>query len=221
MNKHSQDIFFEKYLSGKELFGDNFTQEQINEWYEDEINSGYENLVFSKDIIYEYEYHALNIFHGFDHIKFDVDGLECLCFGSPSGDEVIPILNKIKTLDLLDASDGFNKIANVPIHYSKPNSSGAMPYQDDSFDLITCIGVLHHIPNVSYVISELRRVLRPGGYILIREPITSMGDWRSKRQNVTLRERGIPEKIFIDVVANNFKKYKSKLLRFSTPAKII
>jgi len=58
------------------------------------------------------------------------------------------------------------------------------------------LGVLHYICNVSYVLSELIRVLSPGGYLVIREPVISMGDWRYPRPGLTKNERGIPVSLF-------------------------
>lgn len=39
----------------------------------------------------------------------------------------------------------------------------ALPFSDDSFDLVWCYGVLHHTPDPERALSEIRRVLRPGG----------------------------------------------------------
>ena len=39
--------------------------------------------------------------------------------------------------------------------------------------------------------------------MLIREPIVSMGDWRIKGEGLTLRERGIPLKIFKKIIKEN------------------
>jgi hypothetical protein len=41
-------------------------------------------------------------------------------------------------------------------------------------------------------VSELGRVLKPGGTMLVREPISSMGDFRQPRRGLTRYERGIP-----------------------------
>lgn len=38
-----------------------------------------------------------------------------------------------------------------------------MPFPDDSFNVITCYSVLHHIEDLSSVFTEVRRVLKPGG----------------------------------------------------------
>jgi ubiquinone/menaquinone biosynthesis C-methylase UbiE len=73
-------------------------------------------------------------------------------------------------------------------------------FPDETFDLITCISVLHHIPNVSFVLSELCRVLKPDGYLLLREPINSMGDWRTKRPGLTANERGIPKDYLSEII---------------------
>jgi SAM-dependent methyltransferase len=99
---------------------------------------------------------------------------------------------------ILDPSDQFvgARIGPLVPRYVKPNVSGVIPFPDDCFDLLTCFGVLHHIPNVSFVIQEMARVTRPAGYIIVREPVVSMGDWRVPRPGLTKRERGIPATLF-------------------------
>ncbi|MDE5606529.1 MAG: methyltransferase domain-containing protein [Bacteroidales bacterium] len=72
------------------------------------------------------------------------------------------------------------------------NAKGCIDLPNDFADLITCFSTLHHIPNVTYVLNELFRVLKPGGFLLLREPIHSMGDWTKKRPGLTKHERGIP-----------------------------
>ena len=40
---------------------------------------------------------------------------------------------------------------------------GLLPFSSGSFDYIHASGVLHHVPDLTQTLSELRRVLRPGG----------------------------------------------------------
>jgi SAM-dependent methyltransferase len=42
----------------------------------------------------------------------------------------------------------------------------ALPFDDDSFDLVYSHGVLHHVEDVERAVDEIRRVLRPGGMVL-------------------------------------------------------
>lgn len=127
-----------------------------------------------------------------------------LGLGSAYGDELEPILSRATKITIVEPSEAFKNshIAGVPCDYLSPDVTGDLPFENDQFDLITSFGVLHHIPNISYVLSEISRRLSPGGRLLIREPIVSMGDWRHKRVGLTKRERGIPAEIFDDMVCN-------------------
>lgn len=46
----------------------------------------------------------------------------------------------------------------------------AIPYPDDSFDVILCSHVLEHVPDDRKAMSELHRVMKPGGWGLIDAP---------------------------------------------------
>jgi SAM-dependent methyltransferase len=185
-----------QFFSGEKLYGNDFTAEQIIEWFHDEAE-GYSGLGAKDRTVYEYKYHALNILHGF---RFFVgrNFSSALGIGSAYGDEFIPIKYFIEKVSILDPSDSFadvSKLLNIPTSYFKPNPIGDIAFHDNSFDFISCLGVLHHIPNVQHVLNECYRCLSKDGVMLLREPITSMGDWRKRRVGLTKRERGIPVKI--------------------------
>ena len=48
-------------------------------------------------------------------------------------------------------------------------ADGRLNYTDNTFDFITCIFTLHHIPKMDDFIREIRRVLKPGGRLMIIE----------------------------------------------------
>jgi ubiquinone/menaquinone biosynthesis C-methylase UbiE len=48
---------------------------------------------------------------------------------------------------------------------TKPADAEALPFDDASFDLVTCRLAFHHFPNPRQAISEFARVLKPGGVL--------------------------------------------------------
>ena len=46
----------------------------------------------------------------------------------------------------------------------------ALPWDDDTFDLITCLDVIEHTPDDRATLRELRRVCQPGGWLLVTVP---------------------------------------------------
>ena len=181
------------YFTGKKLYGDDFDAPQIAAWFREEAEA-YADLGAGDASQYTYVYHALNQQHGFAHTgkhRFN----HALGLGSAYGDEFLPLISRIDKLTILDPSDSFagtREVHGVPCDYQKPDITGNLVFNDNSLDLVTSLGVLHHIPNVSHVIRECHRCLRPGGLMLLREPIVSMGDWTRPRPGLTRHERGIP-----------------------------
>jgi SAM-dependent methyltransferase len=45
-----------------------------------------------------------------------------------------------------------------------------LPWPDDTFDLVTCLDVIEHTPDDLRTLSELRRVTRPGGHLVVTVP---------------------------------------------------
>jgi len=187
------------YFEGTRLYGDDFGPAEIAQWFEDE-KEAYVELKGGEH--YVYPDRALNIRYGF---RFLPDGrfARVLGLGSAYGDEFEPVLSRIDAITIVEPSDYYTRRAlrGVPVTYVRPSLDGLLPFPDNHFDLATCFGVLHHLPNVTRVLQELFRCLRPGAHLLAREPIISMGDWRGPRPGTTKRERGIPLMIFRDIIA--------------------
>lgn len=189
-------------LSGRTLHGDDFTLAEIEQWFELERN-GYYDLYYKDKTdrsleqpdIYTYEAVArLHNWHWLPPRHY----AHALGIGSADGAELRPVLARSDRVTVLEPSDGFaaTVIDGKPVDYVKPEASGRMPFADASFDFVVCFSVLHHIPNVSTILREIGRVLRPGGHVLLREPTHSMGDWRQPRRGLTPLERGIPVPLF-------------------------
>ncbi len=181
------------YFAGQQIYGDDFDAAQLAAWFEGEAQ-GYFGLVAQSGGDYRYGYHALNDEHGFKHLPPGWRARHVLAFGSAFGDELRPHVQRLDRITLLDASSQFQvpALQGKPVQSLLAQPSGEIAAADESFDLITCFGALHHVANVSFVLRELFRVAAPGAHALVREPITSMGDWRQPRAGLTARERGFP-----------------------------
>jgi SAM-dependent methyltransferase len=58
------------------------------------------------------------------------------------------------------------RIHGLPYQRLECGSALALPFPDDSFDLVFSHGALHHIPDVITAQKEIARVLKPGGHLI-------------------------------------------------------
>lgn len=54
----------------------------------------------------------------------------------------------------------------IPVDIRKADAT-KLPYGDATIDCVYSFGVIHHIPEAEQVLAEIRRVLKPGGVLLI------------------------------------------------------
>jgi SAM-dependent methyltransferase len=182
--------FEARYFSGATLYGDDFDEANIRRWYEEEEHAYYD-LVQTYDN-YKYDYNAANQFYTYRFLNRRYEC--CVAIGCATGDDVAPLGDRVDHFVAIEPAEKWWKpeIGGRPARFIKPSLFGDIPLRDESADLIVCLGVLHHIPNVSHVFSEMARILSPSGSMVIREPISTMGDWRIARPGVTRNERGFP-----------------------------
>jgi SAM-dependent methyltransferase len=69
---------------------------------------------------------------------------------------------------------GATEVVNFDLASSIPGailgSLAKMPFADNEFDTVYCNAVLEHVPAIDRVMSELTRVLRPGGSMIVGVP---------------------------------------------------
>jgi ubiquinone/menaquinone biosynthesis C-methylase UbiE len=50
-------------------------------------------------------------------------------------------------------------------------ASEKIPFKDDGFDVIVCTEIIEHTPRTHELLNEVRRLLRPGGWLLLSFPV--------------------------------------------------
>ena len=75
---------------------------------------------------------------------------------------------------------------NVSVHTQSVTS---LEFADDTFDVVTMIEVLEHLPDVAGALAEIRRVLRPGGRLLLTTPNRW---WPFEQHGIPIRGRRLP-----------------------------
>ncbi|MDG2379470.1 MAG: bifunctional 2-polyprenyl-6-hydroxyphenol methylase/3-demethylubiquinol 3-O-methyltransferase UbiG [Tateyamaria sp.] len=79
--------------------------------------------------------------------------------------------------DAIQAAKHHAKTSNLDVTYNV-GVGEHMPYSDDTFDIVVCVDVLEHVRDLSQVLAEVARVLKPGGLFLYdtinRNPIARL-----------------------------------------------
>lgn len=77
----------------------------------------------------------------------------------------------ISTANSLAEQSGLKERA----HFRIVDARAQLPFADASFDAISCIDAINHLPDRKQVITEWTRLLKPGGRLLFTDPITVTG----------------------------------------------
>jgi len=62
------------------------------------------------------------------------------------------------------------RAAHPELEFVEPRADGGFPFADASFDAVTCVNVLQHVPETQAMLSEIRRVLVPAGLLAVAVP---------------------------------------------------
>lgn len=109
----------------------------------------------------------------------------CLDIGTGAGHTAAALAQTAKKVFGLDPSEGMRKAAQETYgHLANlefvPGSSEETGFPDNTFDIITARHTLHHHPSMPRTLAEIKRVLKPGGRLVIVDEITpneNVNDW--------------------------------------------
>ena len=75
----------------------------------------------------------------------------------------------VKHSSACDYTKGLMQLSDVLVNVANLNEEG-LPFEDSSFDLVTCTEVIEHLEHYRKTIREMYRVLEPGGTLVISTP---------------------------------------------------
>lgn len=107
--------------------------------------------------------------------------------------ELLPILKRIgyQNLTGIDLNENIGAMpGSDSISYQTADCYNS-PFADNSFDMVTAISVIEHGFDCGRLLSELSRIIRPGGYF-----IASMDYWPEKIDTSGIHEYGMDWRIF-------------------------
>jgi SAM-dependent methyltransferase len=204
-------------FAGRKLYGNDFAQAELETWYKAEEYGFYD--LYGESSSYDGDVHTHRVLTRTDASPLRGGRYEtCLALGCANGSEISALELDIGKVIAIEPAERFwgTSVAGVPAEFRKPAIDGAIALPDNSVDLAVALHVLHHIANVGFLVAEMARVLKPGGRLLIREPIASMGDFRIPRPGLTQCERGIPVRLMRGFIAGAGLTVKQVTYR-STP----
>ncbi|HUO27546.1 MAG TPA: methyltransferase domain-containing protein [Candidatus Aquilonibacter sp.] len=110
------------------------------------------------------------------HLLGDVHGKRVLDLGCGSGENVVPLLRRGADVLAIDISPELVAAAHTRLEMAgleAPVWAGTAydtGLESESIDIVFSMSLLHHL-DIPAVREEIRRVLKPGGVLIIKEPV--------------------------------------------------
>jgi ubiquinone/menaquinone biosynthesis C-methylase UbiE len=158
--------------------GDEYKEQTQDQWNQNPVGVHYAKLsrVESLEWFLEIERHRYGVYAPWmpEVMEFkDHAGHDVLEIGGGLGTDLSQFASNGARVTDVDLSAGHLALARrnfalrgltgTFVHHD----AETLPFEDNSFDVVYSNGVLHHTPNTSQVVREVRRVLRPGGKAII------------------------------------------------------
>jgi len=195
---------------------------QTGDAYKDEVQRQWDNDPAGSHYVSDVETHSLEWFLEVERYRYSEYApwmREVMEFDRHGGERVLEIGAGIGT-DLaqfakagsivtdLDLSSGHLNLAKenfalrgLPGEFVLHDAE-RLPFDAGTFDLVYSNGVLHHTPNTAHVVSEIFRVLKPGGRVIVMVYAeTSLHYWRNLVWDIGLKESQILERSMGDVMS--------------------
>ena len=129
--------------------------------------------------------------------------------GCGTGKNTVFLAQIGSVVNAVDFSQGMiekakEKVQADNVHFSLLDITQRWEFEDQFFDLVVCNLVLEHIEDLSFVFTEVARVLSPNGYFFINE-LHPFRQYDGKKARFTRNEEKIEVDAFIHHVSDFFQ----------------
>ncbi len=147
------------------------TDDKIKQYWEKSTPMSFGPEKWSYEKKREFRYSLQDYMHeafGFENFS----GKSVLEIGCGSGIDSLEFAKygaKVTSIDFTDNAVTLTKELAIEAGLSLDVSRGdakKLKFHDNSFDCVYSYGVLHHIPDINQALTEIRRVLKPGGKLM-------------------------------------------------------
>lgn len=91
---------------------------------------------------------------------------------APCGEGPFSLVLKVNGFDVWATDLNEEKFKAEGVRFDKSDMNADLPYDDGFFDAVVCIEGIEHLENAHHLVREFRRVLKPGGILVITTPNT-------------------------------------------------
>ncbi|MCK5158961.1 MAG: class I SAM-dependent methyltransferase [Candidatus Heimdallarchaeota archaeon] len=126
-----------------------------------------------------------------------ISGGNVLDVASGNGDFIVMLIDALKDYESFTGIDSNKK----EIKKAKKNLAGKsvkihlmnaekLKFDDNKFDFVCLANSLHHLENMNEVLCEIKRVLKPGGYLIIQEMFCDGNQTEAQKTDITSHTLG-------------------------------
>jgi ubiquinone/menaquinone biosynthesis C-methylase UbiE len=120
-----------------------------------------------------------------------VSGGKVLDVATGSGDFIDTLMKTLKTYDCFvgidiskkDLESAKKRFKNKPVKLMEMNAE-VLDFDDNSFDTVSMAYSLHHLKRINKALTEIRRVLKLGGSLIIQEEFCDGRQTRAQKTNI-------------------------------------
>lgn len=116
---------------------------------------------------------VISLLEWLEPLSPDWIALDVACGAGHVAQEVAPRVRQVAGIDLtpalLDLAAGRLAAAGISNVLLQQGDAADLPFVDGAFDLVICRASLHHFPDPAVQLSEMARVCRPGGRVVVSD----------------------------------------------------